>query len=142
MLRVSFSLLDRSVYLPICTKAATVQQQQQQQQQHQQHHHQQQHRVPFLAITHRVFLLSSDGQPQPGLQGLLAVHTADIRALAGYRPGGRPVQVRRRDEILEEADGDITRTRTGKRCAPTATVVCLLACVCVFVCVVVVRREF
>ncbi len=59
-------------------------------------------------------LIISDGRPEPGVQGLVTQHTSHLRAVPGYWPGCRPVQVRRRNEILQETVCDITRPRTGK----------------------------
>jgi len=54
------------------------------------------------------------GRPRPRLQGLVARHAAHLRPLGRHRPRRGAVQVRRRDEVQQEADGDLARTGTGQ----------------------------
>ena len=56
---------------------------------------------------------AADGRPASGVQGLVALHAAHIRALGGHRSGRRLVQVRRRDEVRQEALGHLAGPGPG-----------------------------
>jgi len=57
---------------------------------------------------------ASVGRPQSRLQGLLTHHASHLRPLCRHRPRRGALQIRRGDEVQQEAVRHLARTRTGK----------------------------